>query len=447
MPEKVQRWPEPASLEAQHGAVGGIAFQNPDEVLWKVARCPDVKVYETMQASFPAAYGAYSQRTVELLSKGWEVQAGEGPMAEMAANVMRALLESVASLPTVLEELHRAHWTGYGVHVTRSTREISMGRRKIRAPWHMARKPPQDFGFTVDRRLVWNGTGTAGEQVFETSPELGFHQDQLRFLTPSTTTDNPYGFALASIALLPWRVWKGTAKDRATGLHLSSGVWIIKDKMMPVPGQQAGVTQERASASAEILKLAVRAARESGILQLPAGIDAELMNVEDFTRDGVTFLRYWDELVSRVILGGQSLSTTLDGEGSRAATATQRRSLISLCKADGWRLFGWLTEWLMPWVEINLGMEPGAMPLRSRPKIVSLLADAPDLEIVKILLDGGMPVDAVSLAQSGNVTLAPEPGEELVIRKRAAEPEPELEQPEEEPEDEEEVDEPADEND
>jgi hypothetical protein len=424
MAEPAKRWPEPADLESRYGAGrggdGAQVFPPDDPVLEHLAQCQDVKVYEHLQELFPAAYAAWVQRRSVLLGKGWQVLPGEGPNGERNAEILRRMLGEVVDFETLLEELHLTMWNGYGVIVTSSIQDLKVDGRTFQAPWYMRRKPPYDFAFDTQRRLVWVTDPLNVETTFSTNEELlgdgDDPTDLFRFLVSAVGTDSPYGVGVARFLYQLWRIWRGSMKDTATGLRRALGVWKLNDHgpRMPAPGEGSttGYTETEAAAMRDELAVAARRLDETGILSLPPGMDAELLKVSSYADQGVKFLRYADELASRVILS-VSLTTTLDGQGSRAAAQVQLGPLVALCKADGRKMSAWIERYFHRWVELAIGSQ---MDSDDRPRFRFLLSEASDKELLQVLVAAGIPIDAEALATEAGVKLAPDEDDELVIR-------------------------------
>jgi len=428
MPENVARWNEPADLATRHGAGfsgGQDVYDSPDPVLRNLAGCPTVKVYYHLRELFPSAHGAFLQRRTVLLGKGWHVVAGEGPGGERNAEIFRAILGGVDSFETYLEELHETLWNGYGVGVVTSIQDLSAAGRTFQSPWFLRQKPPHHFSFTVDRRLAWTESqygGFSPESVYNTNPELpNANGDLFRFLVSSVGTDDPYGLGIARFIYQVWRMWRGSMKDAATGLNRALGTLFIEDRGGGgSPAGKAGYTEGEAATISASLMATKQAYEATGILQFPPGITGKLVEASSFVGQAVEFLRYLDELATRVVLS-VALTTTLDGEGSRAAAQVQLGPMIGLCRADGRKMQEWIETYFYRWVELAIGSQ---MREDEKPCFRFMLADATDKELLAVLIKAGIPIAAEPLAREAGVTLATDDPEELIISGGAPAPVP-----------------------
>lgn len=438
MAENVKRWPEVASLEDRYGTGFGsgenvIEPPDLDPVLRVLARCSTVEVYEELQALCPSARGAWLQRRALLFGKGWQVVEGEGPLAGLYADIMRAIVGEIQGFESFLEELHEAIWIGYGVGVVTSIQDLTVGGRTFKAPHYLRHRPAREFAFTTDRRLAWVG-GSGGafvdQHIYDTNPELvtgeELPEDLFRFIVATVGTDSPYGVGVARFVYQTWRIWRGALKDTSTGLKRALGVLLIDDRSGMIPGGgdmkgQAGYTNEEAATARSQLKDTIRMLNETGVLQFPPKITGKLEHVPSYVEQAEHALRYFDELMTRAILS-VSLTTSLGApgnQGSRAAAQVHLGPLRSLCSSDGAKISDWLNTWLWRWVELAAGSR---MRPEERPKFKFLLADATNTELLAILLEGGLRIDADPLATEAGVTIAEDGAEGPVLERSAAPP-------------------------
>lgn len=457
MAENVQRQREPASLAERYGDFQSADGYGPDDpVLRALAQCSTVEVYEKLRPLFPAAHGAWLQLRNVLMAKGWQVLPGKDAVGERNAAIMEAMLGAISDLPILLEEAFEGLWTGYAVAVTTSVQDLVVEGRTVQAPWYVRAKPARLWGFTTDRRLVLTEGFTLAtaddERIFNTNPELGPHPDQLRFLLVSLSTDDPYG---SSVAVAPhvyqtFRLWRGALKHTTTSLLRALGIVMIDDSgPPPMPGSpsgmksQAGYTPEEADRVKSSLKGMITALNETGVLQFPPGISGTIESVDSFGDQAVKVLRYLDEQATRAILS-VALTTTLDGQGSRAAAQVQLGPMLAACKAAGRKIAASINRWMWGWLELAVG---ASIPPAERPRFSFNLSEATNLDLLRILVDEGIPIDGAALALEAGVELAPDDDDDLVIRRgtpsatRPAPP-PEEERPGGEAEPEEEGDEP-----
>lgn len=420
MPE-IKRYPEPDSLIDRSGTLArDMRYDNEDPVLLRLAQSPTVEAYHHVQM-MPAVRGAWSQLFSILAGAGWEVVAeGKGPEAERNEEVMRAMLASIHSLPTLLEEIHEAFLIGYGVHRVTSSRRIKVDGLEYDAPWFVRSKPPWHFSFTVDRRLIYDGAMGTSESVYNTNPELGRHVDQLGWLLPVVGTDSPYGTGLARWLMQVFMIWRGTLKDVTQGIKRDLGVLTLSGggrstiSEAPTMRRPEGYTAEEADSARLTIKAIAEELDAIGVIDLPPGIEAEFISPPGAAgrSNGVALLEYLDRQATRVVLGGSTLTTTIDGQGSRAAAETHLKPLVSRCKTLGETMAGWLNEWLHRWMEPQVG----EMAPEDKPHLRFLVGHATDLEILKIVQAAGLPIDGAALAREGGIVLDADPGEDLTIR-------------------------------
>lgn len=432
MPTKVLQVPEPASLAAVYG-LGGIGFDErypygPDDaVLRKKARCPTVAAYEEMRTEFPAAWAAFLQLRNILLGKGWQVLDGEGPRGQRNGEIARVILGGIQNLDLLLEELFGYLWTGYAVAAVSSTHELTAGGVTFDAPWYVRRKPPHLFGFSVDRRLIWTEGMPLFEAdddvVFETNPELGGHLDQLTNFVISASTDDPYGThgAIAPGIWTLMSVWRGSLQKAALALLRALGIIVLDGARAPtMPDQDSGLTDREVAKKGKNLDAMTKRLNQTGVLETASGYSARVESVTGGGEAGVKFLEYLDRQ-ARILILTAALTQTIDGQGSRAAAQTQLVPVMSACKSAGKKFAEAIGDWLVLWVELAIG---AAIPPEERPRFSFNLADKTDLDLLKVLLEGGQAVAAEPLAFEAGVELVPEEEEDVPAIRRAGAPRP-----------------------
>lgn len=453
MPEHVQRLREPDSPADRYGTLLDEFGYGPDDpILRTLAHCQTVEVYEQMRPLFPAAGAAWAQLRNVLTSRGWQVVAGEGDAGERNAEIMRAILGGVVNFDTLLEEIFEALWNGYAIAAVTSLQDLTVDGRTFQAPWYVRGKKASHFGFTVDRKLVLvdglSLTEPKPERVFETNPELGEHVDQLRFLLVSLSTDDPYGSAqsVAAHVYQTWRLHRAALRRTIDGMMRALGIVVVDRDGPQLPGAgEAGYRQEEVSSrQAGLLKM-LKGLNEYGVLETPPGVSVSLERVESFADSAVRLLRYLDEAAVKAILTVSLTSTSSDQGSSRAAAQVHLGPMLAACKAGGRKIAAAVNAWAHRWVENAIG---ASMPPEERPRFSFNLSDATNLDLLQILLAAGLPIDGASLALEAGVELAPDEGEDLVIRGSAPAAPPAAEsddtpEPDEEPEPDDEGDEPT----
>jgi phage gp29-like protein len=288
-----------------------------------------------------------NKRKSKVLRREWVVEPGGGrPIDEEAAQGVR---EMIARLPfdAICRRLLDAVLFGYAVA------EIIWGRDEAGriAPVDILSRRPERFVFDAawSPRLLTRGQPIHGEPL----PARKFIVHRFE-----AEDSNPYGLGLGST--LYWHV-----------LFKREGVafWLHFLEKFTSPTPVARYPQGMPDAEVNKLVQGLRDLVQAGVLAVPLGTELDLLEAKRAGEAGYeAWCRYWDEQTAEVVLG-ETLSTNIGGEGSRAAAETHAQESEIIADEDADQLSATLNTTLLKWIT---GLNwPGAMPpalWRPRPK-------------------------------------------------------------------------------
>ena len=293
------------------------------------------------------AKATLSKRYSKITRREWEVEAAsEEPEDIKARDGVEDILKSLP-FDSICKDLSKAILKGFAVS------EIIWGRNDdgLVVPVKIKSHNQMRFCFAKDwtPRLLTPENSINGVAL----PARKFMVHRF-----DVEGNNPYGMGLGSV--LFWHV-----------LFKREGVsfWMkFLDKFAaPIPfGKYAVGTPKKEQ---EQLLNSLMAMVQQGALVAPIGTEVSFLEA---TRTGNAsyeeWCRFWDEQTSEVVLGS-TLSTSVKGQGSRAASQTHAEETDSIVDDDCDQLSDTLNATLLPWItELNW---PDAKPptvWRPRPK-------------------------------------------------------------------------------
>lgn len=161
--------------------------------------------------------------------------------------------------------------------------------------------------------------------------------------------NNPYGLGLGST--LFWHV-----------LFKREGVasWMVLLEKFAAPTPFGRFPAGTAASEQDRLLLLLRDLVSNGALAAPIGTEVEFLEAKRSGDAGYeAWVRYWDEQTSEVVLGS-TLSTSVKGEGARAASETHADETEAIIDDDADALSETFNDTLIRWItELNW---PGATP-------------------------------------------------------------------------------------
>lgn len=293
---------------------------------------------------------ALAKRKSKLKRRDWTVEAAsEEPQDEKAAELARSVLASIG-FDSLCDALMEAVLKGFAIA------ELLWGRNRD------GFIVPIGFRDHDQRRFVFD---TAWRPRLLTRTEImrGIELPQRKFITHrfGAKANNPYGLGLG--ATLYWHV-----------LFKREGVafWLVFLEKFASPTVVGKYPVGTPQPEQEKLRQTLQSMVAQGSLVVPIGTDVALLEA---ARTGALnyeeWCRYWDEQTAEVV-NGETLSTNIRGEGSRAAAETHAEEGDGIVDSDCDDLSATLNETLMRWVtELNF---PDANPptvWRRRPKNVA----------------------------------------------------------------------------
>ena len=408
-PEPKQANPRLTSAEfspfgAEYGRAGGLNIEVPDPDPVKRMDENGQFVYRAMWRQEPRIQGAIGQRTSTLLTAGWRIVPGESKSknAEDLAEWCRHYLGSIEHFNGVLAKMLESVHFGF-TPINKIWGWRSWRGRDYYAPHKLIDKDRLQFGFAPDRNLVFKGNATYRRQAFSTPRQAA------RWMRCTYgTQDNPYGdkFTLQG-AWVSWYLKSRTMEMFSAGMSRSAGFLAMEEDIASrAAGTMArdGKGNEASMADLEKdLRDALARLDTEGILISRHGYKLRLVTDQDFSLGWIAALEYLDRQILMSIVG-QTLTSDLQGEGSRAAAETHDTKLVSLCKMDGQWLEGQVkNELIRPALDWNFsGVDDD-----DRPIFQMMLDREPSLAAFQLATEHlGFQVDADAFEAATNVVIA-----------------------------------------
>ena len=319
-----------------------------DPTVLERGRSEGVRLYnETLKDGRTSS--TFEKRVSKVTRREWIVDpASEDAVDVTAAEGIREILSTV-DFDKLCKDLLRAIFFGYAVS------EIVWWRNQdgLIAPRWFADHDCSRFRFDKN----WNLRLLTRESGFE-----GIELPNRKFIVHrhNAQGNNPYGLGLGSVVF--WHVLFKRDGASAWLTHLEKFASPIPFGKFP-----AGTAPAEQDRLLNHLLSLVR----SGALVAPIGTELEFLEAKRAGDAGYeTWCRYWDEQTAEVILGS-TLTTSVKGEGARAAAETHAEETNSLVDNDADGLSGTLNKTLIKWIcDLNW---PGAAPpsiWRPRPRNV-----------------------------------------------------------------------------
>lgn len=311
------------------------ALQHADDTLIQRGRGAGLKIYDEILRD-PHAYAMLQKRKKHLIAREWEVEAAsEKPLDTEAADFVQSVLKSLP-FDRLCEDLAGgATLKGFSVAEVVWTRD---GNRIV--PDDIVSHDQRRFSFGEDwrpRLLTWTNMRD-GEEL----PDRKFmvHRHDV-------VGNNPYGLGLGT--RLFWAV-----------LFKREGVafWLHFLDKFAGPTVVASTPYGMLSDEQSKLLNTLASVRTSSAFTVPVGTDIKFLEA---ARSGAVsyqdWLAYWDKQIS-ICVTGETLTTDIGPNGSRAAAETHADMLDLLVDGDADLLSDTLREQFLAWlVEYNF---PGA---------------------------------------------------------------------------------------
>jgi len=412
--KEVVPWSQQDLAAGRFGTVQAIT--NPDPVLELCAKS-DESEWRNMERD-PTVQMAKAKRQNRLLSFGSELSrpTRETPANKIIHEALLANLKSITKFGTVQRMVLNAPLWGW-CPFEAVYESIGFKGRRIWVQRHIYEHMPEDFAFTIDRELLWHG-GTfmaSGETVFNKKA------DRFKWFTASSgSTSNPYGVGVYRSTWLPAYLLANFSELMATGVRRSIGIIEVTNNGLSASSAdfQKGVSAPAAAqTAAEMvaeLKETIRILDATGILGTTGGrmvklftdikaVDAWMLPIDACKQE------------IELSITGQTLTSKIDGNGSRAAAETHLTILDSHCKADANEVLQPFVESLnAAFLELNFGEVDPSDISKWRSKIGSQVS----LDAAEKLWNMGAALDGNRVAQDAGVPLAEgAEGEKVVLKK------------------------------
>lgn len=323
----------------------GDVLRPQDETLLAKGGAKGIRLYEEVRRD-GHALAVLGKRVDKVLAREWIVEAASEDARDVQAReLVERVLRSIA-FDQLCRDLLGATLFGF------SAAEIEWGIRDAETvPVGLKGHNQARFAFDLD----WRPRLLTREQ-----PSSGIALPERKFIVHRHDADgsDPYGRGLGRV--LFWHV-----------LFKREGVsfWLHFLEKFASPTPVGKYPIGTPPSEQDKLLHHLQSLVQNGALTVPIGSDVSFLESSGTGRASYEgWCRYWDEQTSVAVLG-ETLSTTLNGQGARAATETHAEVSDGVADADADMLSTTLNETLVRWiVEFNM---PGARPptvWRPRPK-------------------------------------------------------------------------------
>ncbi|MBW8283332.1 MAG: DUF935 domain-containing protein [Rhizobium sp.] len=310
------------------------SLQYVDDTLLQRGGGKGLKIYDEIERD-THAFAMLQKRKKQLLSRDWEVTpASDAPIDVAAADFCRDVIEALP-FDRICEDLLDATLKGFAVSETVWRRD---GNRIV----------PADIVAHDQRRFVFDETWRPRLLTW-TSMRDGMELPDRKFIVHrfGVKGNNPYGLGLGTRLF-----WPVLFKREGVAFWLH---FLEKFASPTVVGATPyGTLSEEQTKLLNIL----RSIRGSSAITVPVGTDVKFLEA---ARSGAVsyqdFLAYWDKQIS-ICVNGETLTTDIGSNGSKAASETHADMLDMLVDSDGDLLSDSFREQLLTWlVDYNF---PGA---------------------------------------------------------------------------------------
>jgi len=293
------------------------------------------------------AYSVLNKRKDKVIAREWQVVPAEDDNedAARAAELVEKALKRIA-FDVACKGLLDA--TLYGYAVSEVVWEVADG---LILPKAINRHPPRRFVFDIEGnpRLLTAANPGEGEAL----PDR-------KFIVHRYDEDgaDPYGRGLGRVLF-----WHILFKREGVGFWAN----FLEKYGSPTPVGKYPVGTPPEAQDRFLNNLADMV--QKGALVVPLGSEVDFL---ESSRDGKVsygdWCDYWDQQTSIAVLG-ETLTTSLDGEGSRAATETHLEVSDGIADADSDLLSATLNRQLVQWIiDYNMPGAPAPSIFRPRPK-------------------------------------------------------------------------------
>ncbi|MFG1409500.1 DUF935 family protein [Xanthobacter sp. VTT E-85241] len=323
----------------------GNVLRSQDETILARGGGRGIRLYDEVRRD-GHALSVLSKRISKVLAREWIVTpASDAPRDEEAADLVREVL-SAMPFDVLCRGLLWAALYGYSIA------EVEWGRRDGRVvPAQLAVHERARFVFDLDWRPRLLTLSSASEGIELPERKIIVHRHEAE-------GSDPYGRGLGRVLF-----WHVLFKREGVGF------WAHALEKFASPTPFAKYPYGTPPAEQDRLLNNLLGLVQRGALAVPIGTEVSFLEAaKSGTVDYEGWCRYWDSQTSIAVLG-ETLSTDIQGDGSRAATETHAEGSDRVADGDADMLSATLNPSLVTWiVEFNL---PGANPptvWRPRPK-------------------------------------------------------------------------------
>ncbi len=387
--------------------MGSVAMvENPDPVLQHIAFKGEEE-WRTMERACAAVSIAKKKRVNTLLSYGSEIQAGSN--SKEAKDLQQWAIQLYKRIDK-LSIVHRRKLDAifWGWRPLEAILDFGF-KYKGKSFWgvkNIYEKMPEDFRFTVDRELVYVGNGYQDPIVFD-KPEDKYHW----LVCSAGSTNNPYGEAEYREVWFAYYIGQRFLQLWGQGMGRSVGTMKVKEGASMLGGMIEGNAKTIPEIAREVSDV-IRTLNERGVLIERSGWSVELLKDIRFSEAWSGPMDYIDNMI-RLILTGETLTSSTGGEGSRAASEVARSGLIDYCKSDAKCLESWENDdFLAPLVRLNHGED---VPDEDMPKWRSKIGQVVDVVKAQALFEMGAPLDGKKIAADAGVPLITDPTDDDIV--------------------------------
>lgn len=331
----------------------GNVLRSQDETILARGGGRGIRLYDEVRRD-GHALSVLSKRISKVLAREWVVTpASDAPGDEEAADLVREVL-SAMPFDVLCRGLLWAALYGYSIA------EVEWGRRKGRVvPAQIAVHERARFVFDLEWRPRLLTLSSASEGIELPERKFIVHRHEAE-------GSDPYGRGLGRVLF-----WHVLFKREGVGF------WSHALEKFASPTPFAKYPYGTPPAEQDRLLNNLLGLVQRGALAVPIGTEVSFLEAaKSGTVDYEGWCRYWDSQTSIAVLG-ETLSTDLQGSGSRAATETHDEGSDRVADGDADMLSASLNASLIKWiVEFNV---PGANPptvWRPRPKNEAKQEDA-----------------------------------------------------------------------
>ncbi|UXN07525.1 DUF935 domain-containing protein [Bartonella sp. HY761] len=324
-----------------------------DETLMLKGGAKGIRLYDEVRQD-GHAYAVLEKRKMKVTAREWEVRAAEDndERAQAAAELVEKALKRI-SFDSTCNALLDAVLYGYAVA------EIQ---------WELVGNHilPKKIARHSQARFAFDGYGNP-RLITPLNPSEGEALPARKFIVHRHDEDgsDPYGRGLGKVLF-----WHILFKREGVGFW----AYFLEKFASPTPIGKYPLGTPPVEQNKLLDNLVAMV--QSGALVLPLGSEVSFLGS---ARDGKAtygeWCSFWDEQTSIAVLG-ENLSTSLSGDGSRAATETHLEVSDGIADADADLLSATLNQTLVQWiVDFNMPDAPVPTIWRPRTKNESALED------------------------------------------------------------------------